>query len=238
MSYRFNDETQSDPDDRLPFYARINGDTAGSAMRPSMYAGATDFDQKIGSYLSVDNTNKIFKVQGSSDRHTFADLLNYELYENNSVIMEGGVGRAIVGGALFGNVGAVVGATTRKSKNVVDALYIRLTLKSSGMKRITFINSPTDRNGFVYKSSRKTSDEVVSKLELIINENRNSAVQAASQVNQIRYEPQPAPSPVQPQTEQSPTLVADELLKLKQLLDMGVLTQEEFDQQKQKLLNK
>ncbi len=31
--------------------------------------------------------------------------------------------------------------------------------------------------------------------------------------------------------------VADELLKLKQLLDMGVLTQEEFDKQKNKLLN-
>ena len=32
--------------------------------------------------------------------------------------------------------------------------------------------------------------------------------------------------------------VADELLKLKQLLDMGVLSQEEFDDQKNKLLNK
>lgn len=32
--------------------------------------------------------------------------------------------------------------------------------------------------------------------------------------------------------------LADELLKLKQLLDIGVLTQEEFDEQKNKLLNK
>ena len=32
--------------------------------------------------------------------------------------------------------------------------------------------------------------------------------------------------------------VADELLKLKQLLDMGVLSQEEFDEQKNKLLSK
>lgn len=32
--------------------------------------------------------------------------------------------------------------------------------------------------------------------------------------------------------------VADELLKLKQLLDMGILSQEEFDEQKNKLLNK
>ena len=38
--------------------------------------------------------------------------------------------------------------------------------------------------------------------------------------------------------EQSPTSVADELLKLKSLLDIGVLTEEEFAQQKMKLLNK
>lgn len=36
----------------------------------------------------------------------------------------------------------------------------------------------------------------------------------------------------------SNTSIADELLKLKQLLDMGVLSQEEFDEQKNKLLNK
>ncbi len=37
--------------------------------------------------------------------------------------------------------------------------------------------------------------------------------------------------------ESQPTIsVADELLKFKQLLDMGAITQEEFDQQKEKLL--
>ena len=39
-------------------------------------------------------------------------------------------------------------------------------------------------------------------------------------------------------TNSSNISVADELLKLKQLLDMGVLSQEEFDEQKNKLLNK
>ena len=34
----------------------------------------------------------------------------------------------------------------------------------------------------------------------------------------------------------APNFIADELLKLKQLVDMGVLTQEEFDQQKKKIL--
>ncbi|KDN58485.1 SHOCT domain-containing protein [Exiguobacterium sp. AB2] len=43
--------------------------------------------------------------------------------------------------------------------------------------------------------------------------------------------------PAQPQVAVSTASAADELLKLKQLLDAGVLSQDEFDAQKAKLLN-
>ncbi len=84
---------------------------------------------------------------------------------------------------------------------------------------------------------RKNANEVLSELELILAENQSAASQV---VSQPPNEPKSATPLVQqpPHPQQSPTLVADELLKLKQLLDMGVLTQEEFDQQKQKLLSK
>ncbi len=194
------------------------------------------YDVSVGKYISIDNSHKRFKIQKDSHAYSFSDLVNYELYENNSVIHEGGVGRAIVGGALFGNVGAVVGAQTRKSRSVIDSLYIRLTLKSSGMKTITFINSPIDRSSFIYKTERQSANEVLSELELIAAVNRNDEVQTtANQQSEPQHTPPPTQQPVQ--NEHSPTLIADELLKLKQLLDLGVLTQEEFDQQKQKLLN-
>ncbi len=224
-------------DKHLPASAQYNASSSGGNFdllhyKSSNLSFGTGFDKTVGNYFSVDTCGKRFKFKGDSNYHTFGDLVNYELCENNSTIQKGGIGRAIVGGALFGEVGAIIGAQTRKSQNVVDSLYIRLTLKSSGMKTITFINSSTDRNGFIYKTARKSADEVLSELDLILSENQSEAIQEAAQ-------PQPSPTPVQqPQTEQSPTLIADELLKLKQLLDMGVLTQEEFDQQKQKLLNK
>ncbi|MBR6458968.1 MAG: SHOCT domain-containing protein [Actinomycetaceae bacterium] len=48
---------------------------------------------------------------------------------------------------------------------------------------------------------------------------------------------QPQPQAQIPQRSPQPKIsVADELLKLKQLLDAGALTQQEFDQQKAKLL--
>lgn len=210
----------------LPLYVKQNA--SSGTLR---YKSVADC-KKIGHYFTVDSHNKRFKLDRESSWYTFGDLVNYELYENNSVIQKGGIGRAIVGGALFGGVEAIVGAQTRKSQNIVDSLYIRVTLKSSGMKKITFIGSPIDRNSISYKMERKSADEVLSELDLIASNNQSSAIQESIQPQR---EPPTADPPVQ--AEHSPTLIADELIKLKQLLDMGVLTQDEFDRQKQKLLN-
>lgn len=191
------------------------------------------YDTQVGNYIHIDNYNKRFKICHDKEWYSFSNLVNYELCENNSVMQKGGVGRAVVGGALFGDVGAIVGAQTRKSKNVVDSLYIRLTLKSAGMRKITFISSPTNRDGIIYKLNRESADKVMSELDLIMAKNQESP----QSVPQIHNQPAP-PTPPPMQTEQQVVSVADELLKLKQLLDMGVLTDEEFNQQKQKLLNR
>lgn len=191
------------------------------------------YDTKVGNYIRVDNYNKRFKITGDKEWYSFSNLVNYELYENNSVMQKGGVGRAVVGGVLFGGVGAIVGAQTRKSQNIVDSLYIRLTLKSTGMRKIVFINTKTDRDGIFYSMERKNADKVISELDLIMAKNQ----EVTQPVLQVQTQPD-SPTPPPAQTEQQVVSVADELLKLKQLLDMGVLTDEEFNQQKQKLLNR
>lgn len=226
-----------DCDIDLPMTSRFDSEIGYVSNNQTTVNNSGDFDKNIGKYFSLDNRGKNFKIKDDDTSYKFSDLVNYELCEDNSTIQKGGVGRAIVGGVLFGEVGAIVGAQTRKSQNVVGSLYIRLTLKSVGMKTITFINSPTDKNGYIYRTARRSADKVMSELELIMSENQNIANQTSSQ---SQYEPQLASSPVhQPIPIGQPQIsVADELLKLKQLLDMGVLTQEEFDQQKQKLLNK
>lgn len=225
-SYCFTCEKDLPPSAK--YYAPITSDRGNVDVLHYNKSTSDSYEKKAGGYLLVDSINKNFKVKHGG-YHTFGDLVNFELYENNSVLQKGGVGRAFVGGALFGSTGAIVGAVTRKSQNVVDSLYIRLTCKS-GMEMITFISSPTDRNGLFYKKIRTSADEAMCELELIMAENQTAAIQEAA----------PASPPVPPTApvEQPPTLIADELLKLKQLLDMGVLTEDEFNQQKQKLLNR
>ncbi len=148
-------------DKSLPDSAQYNASASSGNFNMLHYKSSglsfgTGFDKTIGSCFFVDTRGKRFKFKGDSSCYRFSDLVNYELFENNSTIQKGGIGRAIIGSALFGDVGAIVGAQTRKSQNVVDSLYIRLTLKSVGMKTITFINSQTDRNGFFTKWSGKT----------------------------------------------------------------------------------
>lgn len=217
-----------DCDKDLPMSAKYSSSTGWHSNRPTTISHPTGFDKQIGNLFSIDRNGKRFKIKGENNFYSFDELVNYELCENNYAVQKGGVGRALVGGALFGDTGAIVGAATRKSASVVDSLYIRLTLKSVGMRKISLIDSQTLRDGFVYKSLRKMADEIVSELDLITAENQRAAAETVPQT-------QPTPPP---QAEPAPTMIADELLKLKQLLDMGVLSEEEFNQQKQKLLNR
>lgn len=59
----------------------------------------------------------------------FNSIVDCELIENGGVIAQGGVGRAIVGGVLAGGAGAVVGAATRKSHDIVSELSVRIVTK-------------------------------------------------------------------------------------------------------------
>lgn len=230
ISEALNDVNLADPEKMITAIHLLYGRSvpadpgvAEAGLRWFMRGGKEDV--KIGAYFRVDNYGKRFEIYGDRNSYKFDDLVNFELYENDGIEAKGGIGRAIVGGALFGGVGAVVGAATRKSESKVNSLYIRLTLKSVGMKKIVFISSSTPRNSFVYKTQRKAADEIMSQLELIAENNK-----VESETARIHQEQTEAAAPS--------VSVADELLKLKQLLDIGVLTDEEFQQQKQKLLNK
>lgn len=178
----------------------------------------------VGNFLFVDDVNKTFRVNGGI--YNFKQLVGFELVEDDTTVLKGGVGRAVAGGLLFGGVGAVVGAATRKSSNVVNSLYVRLSINGRGMEKINLISFPTKRNSFTYRSAREQADDIISQLEIIEN-NTKSTVPPS-----IEDDKEGAPK------DETKFSVADELIKLKQLLDIGVLTQEEFDQEKKKLLDR
>ncbi len=138
---------------------------------------------------------------------------------NCSKTATGGVGRAIVGGALFGGVGAIVGGSTgHKQKVTCSKLQIKITMNNMDIPivYINFIESETKKDGALYKQLYTQAQEALSLLSIIAESNKSNTNSAVEQQNNLS--------------------VADEILKFKQLLDSGIISQEEFDAKKKQLL--
>ena len=174
--------------------------------------------KKIGSYLQIDDAHKAFKAGNSV--FEFSNLLNFELLEDDETITKGGLGRAVAGGFLFGGVGAIVGGVTggKKSKGVCNSMRLKITLRNChcSMVYIPFIMNETKTKSFVYKAAQSSAQECLSALQIIADSCQSEvATQTVNQAN---------------------ASAADEIIKFKQLLDAGVITQDEFDAKKQQLL--
>lgn len=178
-------------------------------------------DNKIPKFqgIYIDTQNKRFLVPKTiiSDYHLedFSNLVSYDpILRTNSKSKHHGITRGIVGGALLGGTGAVVGAVTgRKDYSVISKMSILLRFKDNYTYEMKYITTDT-KVGFLTNSLEKDMNEMSTLLDNIINDNT-----VLSDTNAVQE-----------------TSVADELIKYKQLLDAGVLTQEEFDAQKAKLL--
>lgn len=173
--------------------------------------------KKICDSFSVDENKKQFNV--GRNIFDYSNLLNYELIEDGESVTKGGVGRAVAGGLLFGGVGAIVGGITgkKKTKGVCNSMKIRITLKNSFTDTvyISLIIFDTKTDSLNYRIAQSTAQSCISALEIILDEVKSKSVSGAAIQN-------------------SP---ADEIIKYKQLLDAGAITQEEFEAKKKQLLN-
>lgn len=178
----------------------------------------------VGNYIKVDRNSRTWRcpaLDKEPDIFPFSTLIDFELVEDGVSITKGGLGSAVAGGVLFGGVGAIVdGGLGKKQKDVVHKMSIILNLRDEWIPRmeIALIKAETKKGGVVYKLNKDLAQQMLSLLTTItdIEESEDHNIN------------QPTPS-----TEKS---AADELLKFKQLLDMGAITQDEFDAKKKQLL--
>ena len=170
-------------------------------------------------YIKVDFENKLFylPLKGKRDPfvYSFSDLINYELVEDDTTISKGGLGSAVVGGAIFGAAGMITGGILgKKSKDIVKSMYITLSLNDPllSYRKIELISTDTKKSGMIYNLCKKAGENTVALLDRICGS---------------------VETPVQPQTNIS---AADEIKKFKELLDSGIITEEEFNAKKKQLL--
>lgn len=177
----------------------------------------------IENYIEFDEDNKKWLVskKSANDKkapiiHSYEEIVKFELLEDEESIVSGGLGRAVVGGALFGATGAIVGGVTGKktTRKVVNTFKIKITINNidNPVEYIELINKKTKTNSGTYEKAYKDAHKILSTLSAI--------TQSIKETDNINSSP-----------------VADEILKYKNLLDIEAITQEEFDAKKKELLN-
>lgn len=162
------------------------------------------------------------------------DLLSTEIHEDGTAITRTSrtsqAGSALVGGLLFGGVGALVGGLTGKTvaADKVKRLCLRVVINdtTNPIHEVDFMTVEGKRDGIVYKQAIVQARHWNSILEILIkraDEEDKAAAKAA----------EPA-LPAVPALESKSVSV--QLRELKSLLDDGILSQLEYEAQKAKVL--
>ncbi|HIT41926.1 MAG TPA: SHOCT domain-containing protein [Candidatus Caccovicinus merdipullorum] len=173
-------------------------------------------DRKVEKYLYIDYPHRLWQIPAYRTVFSFDDLVSYEVIENGDTVSKGGLGSAIVGGALFGGVGAVVGGITggKKSKSIIKDLRIKFITQNPIYPEVyinIIINGNVKSGSMMYSVYYGFLQKILTELTLIQNE----------QKKECRLEN---------------TSEVDEILKFKKLLDGGIITQEEFEAKKKQIL--
>lgn len=188
---------------------------------------ATD---KAGNFILADKNTKKFYIPATTslgktpDLFDFNQLVDYELLEDGETLTSKKVslGKAAVGTVLLGPVGTIVGGLSGKSKtkSTCTSMSIRISINSPlyNQIEIPLITKEVKKNSFTYKAAKDNANHIISLLDII---------------SDIAEKETPIPVTVQ---ETSSSSIADELSKMKGLLDAGVITQEDFDNFKKKIL--
>lgn len=176
---------------------------------------------KIDNTIWFDDINKLVKISPKSNKNVicYDEIIDFKVIEDNNVVTKSGAASAIGGGLIFGPAGAIVGglfSRGKKKKEIVEKLQIIIIEKDHSTSTINFLSTKTKRSSFVFKVSYESFLKVGSKLEDIINNDNKNIEKNELKSNNFKQD----------------------LIDLKELLDLEIITQEEFDKKKLEILRK
>ncbi len=131
---------------------------------------------------------------------------------------------------MFGGIGAIVGAGTggKNINEVCMSMKIKVTFDdlADPVAYIDILGKQKNgckKNSMEYRTAFETAQKCLSVLSVLLEHNKANKAACAAAATAV-------------QAANAKGSVADEILKFKQLLDMGAITQEEFDAKKKELL--
>ena len=190
-----------------------------------------------------ENNEKIALVSQTVNQVVnFSDIIGVDLIEDGRTIFQKAttraIGGAIVGGVLAGGAGAIIGSLSGNSKlkNKVSSVSVKILLRSLDnpslivhcfhSKTMTFKHKESmDTDGgtesYVYKIGKQNANDIKDLVSVIIDrvDNKTKELKSTENIERKLYS------------------ISDELIKLNELKEKGILTEEEFTFQKNKILN-
>lgn len=192
---------------------------------PDFNATDTYLSETSGISLSFDaDRKKICLIDRNHLTHiyTYDQILQCEVDVDGDIVLKQSttstIGRSVLGGILSGGVGAVIGGVTssKKQKENINSIDLKITINdhSNPIFKINFLNTKTKKGSILYRLSY----DAVERWHGIVS----GFIQKGNEL--------------QPSIQYTHISIADEISKLKDLLDKEVISPEDFEKQKSKLL--
>lgn len=115
----------------------------------------------------------IKKDKNDTGWYSFEDLVSYELIINNQAVVTGGVGQALIAGAMFGPIGAVAGGVVSKRKTTSKILNMTVRVTSNDFNKpvvfIDLIKKPVKNTSKEYKEAIENAQRIMGALDVIVH---------------------------------------------------------------------
>jgi len=181
-----------------------------------------------------ESSKKVCLAIDSGNGHlvSYSDILSCQIVEDGSTVTMASrgsqIGGAIVGTLLFGGVGAIIGGLSGKTTqhHEVSRIDLELIINNTRYPRhvVNFLDIKTGKDSILYKAAIEKARNWYALVEVIIKQ--GDAKGKISEQDSIPLIPDQA------------TTITPELNELVQLRNNGVLSQQEFEVERNKLLNK
>ena len=138
-----------------------------------MVAGAVKVGLAMGTGGLSLIPSLIKKDKNDTGWYSFEDLVSYELIINNQAVVSGGVGQALIAGAMFGPIGAVAGGVVSKRKTTSKILNMTIRVTSNDFNKpvvfIDLIRKPVKNTSKEYKDAIENAQRIMGALDVIVH---------------------------------------------------------------------
>ena len=173
--------------------------------------------------LRIDSVHKKWSIEIISEDickiYNFADYLRYDIIKDNQSLLSGNSGDVVLGGLLFGGIGALAGAAgSKKISNVCSSMSVVIYVNDieNPYYTLKIIESEMTTDSLMYKECAEKATELAALLEYIKAQTQTSTHE--------------------PQSEASSDPIT-EIERLHSLMEKGMITEEEYNAKKKQLLN-